>query len=175
MIHIRQICNSAKNDANIPNKPFLLWGKMIPCLNNGTWGYTVTEFSEPVEMCFPNYPYDLENEDGTFFGAYDVQQCIGLAVLRKGMFRYMYLDDLKVDPAYRRQGVGTLLIAACLKKAEEEKMLGIYAIAQDNNLSACMFYLRNGFEIGGFDNRAYRGTLQENKADILFYRDLPRP
>ncbi len=50
-------------------------------------------------------------------------------------------------------------------------MQGVYTIGQDNNLSACLFYLRNGFEIGGFDNRVYRGTGQEGKANILFYRD----
>lgn len=41
---------------------------------------------------------------------------------------------------------------------------------QDNNLSSCLFYLHNGIEIGGFDSRVYRGTLQEGKANILFYR-----
>ena len=42
---------------------------------------------------------------------------------------------------------------------------------QDNNLSACLFYLKNGFRIGGLDTEVYGGTNQEGKADILFYTE----
>ena len=58
-----------------------------------------------------------------------------------------------------------------LEKAASENMQGVYTVGQDNNLSACLFYLSQGFDIGGFDNRTYRGTAQEDKADIIFYRD----
>ena len=33
-------------------------------------------------------------------------------------------------------------------------------------------FMRDITEIGGFDNRGYRGTSQENKADIYFYKDI---
>ncbi|HNX16683.1 MAG TPA: GNAT family N-acetyltransferase, partial [Bacilli bacterium] len=46
-----------------------------------------------------------------------------------------------------------------------------YTIAQDNNLSACLFYLNNGFRIGGLDTEIYKGTPQEGKSDIFFYKD----
>ena len=123
-------------------------------------------------MCFPDEPYDVEKEEGIFLGAYENAACIGLAVLRKQMFRYLYLDDLKVKSEYRRCGVGGKLIQACRDEGRTLGMIGVYTVGQDNNLSACLFYLRHGFAIGGFDNRAYRGTVQENKADIYFYRDL---
>lgn len=171
MIEIKQIDVVNKSDANIPNQPFTVWGKMIPSLRDGKWEYRTINLEEPFEMCFPDYPYDLENDDGVFLGAYDNDQCIGLAVLRKTMFRYLYLDDLKVDKAYRGQGIGRKLIEACIDRARYENMQGVYTIAQDNNLSACLFYIKNGFEIGGFDNRIYRGTAQEEKSDIQFYRD----
>ena len=35
MIEIRQITAENKQDANIPNEPFTLWGKMIPSLHDG--------------------------------------------------------------------------------------------------------------------------------------------
>ena len=93
-------------------------------------------------------------------------------MLRKQLFRYLYLDDLKVKADHRRCGIGGKLIQACMDEARVLGMIGVYTVGQDNNLSACLFYLRHGFAIGGFDNRAYRGTVQENKADIYFYRDL---
>lgn len=145
---------------------------MIPELHEGIWSYRTERFSQAEEMCFPDEPYDVEKEEGIFLGAYENAACIGLAVLRKQMFRYLYLDDLKVKSDYRRCGVGGKLIQACMDEARTLGMIGVYTVGQDNNLSACLFYLRHGFAIGGFDNRAYRGTVQENKADIYFYRDL---
>ena len=55
--------------------------------------------------------------------------------------------------------------------AREKGYRGIYVIAQDNNLGACLFYLKCGFRIGGFDTEIYRGTVQEGKSDIIFYLD----
>ena len=51
-------------------------------------------------------------------------------------------------------------------------MQGVSLQAQDNNLSACLFYLKTGFRIGGLDTEGYNGTTQEGKADISFYRDV---
>ena len=169
MIEIKEITHGA--DANIPNQPFTLWGKMIPMLQDGHWSYRTVELEAPTEMCFPDYPYDLDG-DGIFLGAYEGETCIGVAVLRKAMFRYLYLEDLKVDRAYRGRGIGSMLVEAAMSRAEAAQLQGIYTIGQDNNLSACLFYLSRGFSIGGFDNRAYRGTSQEGKADIYFYRDV---
>lgn len=168
---IRPISIENQQDANIPNQPFALWGRLIPSLTEGYWSYRILEFAEKTEMCFPDYPYDVE-DGGYYYGAYVEEQCIGVAVLREGMFRYLYLEDLKVDVRYRGFGIGKMLVEACMNKARELQMQGVYTIGQDNNLSACLFYIRNGFAIGGFDNRAYRGTVQEEKADIYFYKDV---
>ncbi len=172
MIQIRPIQGDRQSDANIPNQPFLIRGRMIPSLQNGKWDYTVQEFNETTEMCFPDYPYDVDTYDGVFFGAYDGDTCIGVAALRNAMFRYLYLEDLKVNRAYRGQGIGGMLIEACMEVAKERGMRGIYTVGQDNNLSACLFYLSHGFVIGGFDNRVYSGTSQEGKADLFLYRDV---
>ncbi len=171
MIDIKQILPENNNDANISNQPFKIWGKMIPSLRDGEWDYQIVEFTKTTEMCFPDCFYDANDEDSIFYGAYDRDTCIGVAVLRKGMFKYLYLDDLKINVKYRRQGVGAMLIRACLEKANTEHMKGIFTIGQDNNLSACLFYINQGFKIGGFDNNVYQGTPQEGKADIVFYLD----
>ena len=172
---IRTSIISAENrlDINIPNDPFLLNGRIIPSLSEGQWSYRIERSDTVTEMCFPDehYDYDEMSKDCVFLGAYDKNQCIGLAVLRQGMFRYMYLEDLKVCSAYRRKGTGRALIAAAGKIASSSGYLGLYTIGQDNNLNACLFYLSCGFQIGGFDNKVYKGTSQEGKSDILFYLD----
>ena len=171
MIEIRLVDREHEADARLPNQPFLLWGRMIPELRVGQWSYHTETFVTPSEMCFPDYPYEVGRDDSVFLGAYDGDRCVGLAVLREAMFRYLYLDDLKVAASWRGRGIGGRLVEACMAEAAKRNKLGVYTVGQDNNLTACLFYLRQGFEIGGFDNRAYRGTPQEHKADIYFYRD----
>ncbi len=175
MIEIRIIDPAHKMDIRIPNEPFPLWGRMIPSYENETWHYTVEEFApqDISEMCFPDEDYDYDSLAGNhvFVGAYDGDQCVGLAVLADDWFKYMYLDDLKVCKRYRKQGVGKALLDQALEIAHERNYNGLYTIGQDNNLSACLFYLKMGFVIGGFDNHIYSGTAQENKANIMFYLD----
>ena len=176
MIEIRRIGEKHKGDIRIPNQPFALWGRMIPSYQNGVWRYTVERLdpSEQAEMCFPdeNYDYAEMCKASAFLGAYDTDTCIGLAVLQEAFFRYMYLYDLKVNRAYRNRGVASLLIENAIKIASEKGYRGIYTQGQDNNLSACLFYIKCGFRIGGLDTEIYKGTRQEGKADILFYLDV---
>ena len=176
MIEIRRIGEKHKGDIRIPNQPFALWGRMIPSYQNGVWRYTVERLdpSEQAEMCFPdeNYDYAEMCKASAFLGAYDTDTCIGLAVLQEAFFRYMYLYDLKVNRAYRNRGVASPLIENAKKIASEKGYRGIYTQGQDNNLSACLFYIKCGFRIGGLDTEIYKGTRKEGKADILFYLDV---
>lgn len=172
MLEIRAVDAAHKQDARLKNEPFRLWGRMIPALRDGVWSHRVKPLAEPGWDCFPDEAYDPERDDAIFLGAYEGGECLGLAVLRRGMFRYLYLDDLKVRAAFRDRGVGGRLIEACMEQAARLDLQGVYAVGQDNNASACLFYLAHGFSIGGFDNRGYRGTKQADKANIFFYRDL---
>ena len=86
-------------------------------------------------------------------------------------FKFMYLYDLKVSKDYRHQGVAKLLLEKAKEVCKQKGYNGIYTQGQDNNLSACLFYIKFGFHIGGFDTDIYKGTKQEGKADIIFYLD----
>ncbi len=171
----RVIDKEHSKDINLKNESFSLYGKFIPTYLDGKWNYSIQLLpeNEVAEMCFPdeNYDYDDLVNDHVFIGAYDGEKCVGLAVLADDMFKYMYLDDLKVSQGYRKQGIGKALMEKAMETAHERNYNGIYTIAQDNNVSACKFYLSVGFDIGGFDNRIYQGTSQENKANIVFYLD----
>lgn len=176
MLEIRIIDEAHKKDINIPNEPFSLFGRMIPSYTNEQWQYRIVRFREDeiCEMCFPdeNYDYDKLSENSIFVGAYDGDQCIGLAILQHAMMRYMYLYDLKVNMDYRGRGIGKMLIEKSKEVAVNQGYRGIYTQGQDNNLGACLFYLENGFVIGGLDTHVYGGTSLEGKSDILFYLDV---
>ena len=175
MIEIKIIDATHKNDINIPNEPFQLIGRMIPSYTDEQWDYRVSYFDEAniTEMCFPNENYSYENmkDNSTFIGAYDNGKCVGLAILQNAWFKYMYLYDLKVSKGHRKMGVASALIQKAKEVCRANGYSGIYTQGQDNNLSACLFYIKTGFRIGGLDTNVYKGTNQEGKADIIFYLD----
>lgn len=176
MIEIRIIEEAHKQDINIPNEPFSLFGRMIPSYTNERWQYRAVRFGEEErgEMCFPdeNYDYEKLSENSIFVGAYDGNKCVGLAILQQAMLKYIYLYDLKVNKDYRGRGIGKMLIGKSKEVAVSQGYRGIYTQGQDNNLGACLFYLENGFVIGGLNTHVYVGTSQEGNSDILFYLDI---
>ena len=177
MIEIREIDARHRADIHIPNEPFQLFGRVVPSYKDGLWSCEVVRYApEDVgEMCFPDEDYDHDAmRDSVFLGAYDGDRCVGLAILRPGTFRYMYLYDLKVNKKYRGQHIGTMLIEKAKEVAAAQGYRGLYLQAQDDNPGACLFYLSAGFYIGGLDTNVYRHTSQEGKADILFYCEADR-
>ena len=175
MIEIRMIDEIHRQDINIPNEPFPLYGRMIPSYINEQWSYDIVYFETDRvgEMCFPdeNYDYDAMRDDHVFIGAYDGETCVGLAILQDAWLKYMYLYDLKVAKDYRHRGIASALIEKAKEISKEKGYRGLYTQGQDNNLSACTFYVKSGFTIGGFDSNVYKGTSQEGKSDIIFYLD----
>lgn len=172
-ILIRFVEKENASDINIKNEPFKLFGRMLPCYQNGKWSYSVIE-NEKIEWdIFPNENYIYENmeKEYVFVGAYDGSVCIGLAILKHQWNQYLYLHDLKVNSAYRGQHIATKMIQTAYEYAKEHGYRGIWTIGQDNNLAACLFYVNNGFRIGGLDTDVYMGTKQEGKSDIYFYKD----
>ena len=174
MIEIQRIDAAHAKDLQLPNEPFDLFGRLIVTYVNQEWSCAEERFPEVMQMCFPDehYDYAAMTQNSIFLGAYEGDTCVGLAVLQQAMFRYLYLYDLKVNRAYRKAGVGRKLLEAARDVAQTNGYRGIYTIGQDNNLGACRFYLKTGFQIGGLDTRVYGGTSQEGKSDILFYLDI---
>lgn len=174
MITIKRINEANKADINIKNEPFALFGKMIPLYDGREWSFRTEEFpeAERTEMIFPDENYDFAAmKDYFFIGAYDGDECIGLGIYKKEWFKYLYLEDLKVNRRYRKHGVGKLITEEGMKLSHELGLRGVYVVAQDNNLAACKFYISDGYRIGGFNSEVYKGTSQENKKDIYFYKD----
>ena len=177
MYTIQRITEENKSDIHLLNEPFKIWGRMTPLFDGKAWSYQTKELPQEkrYEMCFPDFEnnYDEMKSEYFFAGAYDGQgTCIGLAVYKNDWFDYLYLDDLKVNGSHRGHGIGKMLIEEGKKIALENGYHGIYTIGQDNNLSADLFCLKNGFEIGGFNTQVYKGTKQEGKSDIYFYLNI---
>lgn len=176
-ITVRRLGPGDRADVCLKNEPFAIWGTMTVTYDGSSWGYSTRELppEQVTEMTFPDEPYDYDQLQAEAFpvGAYDDRgRCVGLAIFRRDWFRYLYLDDLKVCRDCRRMGVGGALLEEGRRIAREQGCVGVYTIGQHNNLSACLFYLRQGFQIGGLNTRVYDGTAQEGKHDIFFYQKL---
>lgn len=172
-MEIRPITLENAEDLRLKNEPFSMPGKFVPELRDGVWSYKTVLFDTAETMCFCEENYDLHrvNQKGCALAAYHHGVCTGLIVLEDRFWMYMHVSDLKVSAAARGKGVGRALIRAALEEACHRGYRGLCLEAQDCNLNACLFYLKIGFQIGGFDNHLYTGTGQEGKADILFYLD----
>lgn len=173
-IRIHRITPEQKADINIKNESFLLFGRMLPSYTNGEWDYTTELLDTPAEDLFPDENYDFDKMEKThlFIGAYQDETCIGLAILEKQWHKYLYLSDLKINKAFRRQGVASRLLQEAEHWAKELSYQGLWTVGQDNNLAACLFYVHNGFFIGGLDTKVYTGTKLAGVADIHFYKDF---
>lgn len=170
---IKLIGQNDAEDLNLPNEAFELFGRMEIQRMTNQWEYSCHYSKESEWELFPDEAYDWHqvNEKGFALGAYVGDQVIGLAVYQDDWKQFMYLHDLKVKQAYRQSGVAAKLIEKGYELASKKGYRGLYTIGQDNNLAACQFYLKQGFEIGGFNNWDYRHTSQANKSDIYFYLD----
>lgn len=171
IMNYKKITEENKKDLLLPNEPFDLWGKLMVDRKNSEWTYAIEQFEEIETMVFPEEKYEFAQiqENGFAIGAYHEGKCVGLAIYQYNWNKYIYLYDLKVKRAFRKRGIASELIKEGLSEAEALGYKGIYTVGQDNNLTACLFYLNQGFEIGGFNTRDYDYTKQEGKADVYFY------
>ena len=83
------------------------------------------------------------------------------------------LWDLRVDPAFRRRGLGTMLFerAADWSRGKGCKQLKIES--QNVNVPACRFYAEQGCVLGAIDRFGYSGCPPvAHEAMLLWYLDL---
>lgn len=160
----------------LSNNPFAISGELVVKRNSDCWSYDIKRYSQAKMrwQTFPDENYSLKDVNNTGFalGAFDNNQSIGLAIFQDQRTKYLYLADLKVSKKYRRRGVAKLLLNKAKKLAEAQKYLGFWVIAQNNNLGACLFYLKYGFIIGGLDTKVYDHSSQAEKQNVHFYYDF---
>jgi ribosomal protein S18 acetylase RimI-like enzyme len=59
--------------------------------------------------------------------------------------KYIEVENIGVDPTYRSQGIGRLLIEEAVKWAKEKNAVKLYVSAYWQNKRAINFYKKNGF------------------------------
>lgn len=166
MRSIRIVPANAENirHINAVNEPFEVTGRLVPAFDGARWTFSEELFDEPYAKSYPEDDEDwaryLEQDGRAILLAFDGDDCVGRIRLRRDWNRYAFVEDIAVRAAWRGKGVGTALIAAAKAWAQERGLMGLALETQDMNLSACRFYRKLGFEIGGVNTMLYRNFKQ---------------
>jgi len=67
----------------------------------------------------------------------------------------MRIWELLVEEGFRHKGIGTLLVDQAVEFSRDRRARMLVVETQSCNIPAINFYLKNGFELIGFDTAAY--------------------
>ncbi len=158
---------------NKSNQPFLIVGRVKAAFADGQWAWTEEIFPTPYEKCYPDEQLDfsqyINNPDRCVFLAYLDRQCVGQICLRRNWNQYGFIEDISVARDYRARGIGKKLIAAAIQWAKAGGMPGLMLETQDINLTACRFYKRCGFQLGGVDVMLYGNSAYKKEQALFWY------
>ena len=115
------------------------------------------------------------------YGAFQDGELIGLAICRAAESGWCELLDLRVDPAYRLEGVGRNLLDACQRFADQVGASGLRCLTRDDHPVMCQFLEHCGFELQGLDRMIWAMTPEERVkpmmrrcCGLVFYRARER-
>lgn len=130
--------------------------KLIQKLNNQVF-LNDKENDDDLDLNWPFSPKGIEyykklssGEYGKCFIAYLGDNPVGYVALSIKDFgyrksKYIEIENIGVDPQYRSQGIGQLLVDTTVKWAKEQKATKLFVSAYWNNKKAINFYKENGF------------------------------
>lgn len=155
---------------NGANEPFPVIGKILPSFLKGTWSYEEQLYEGKLETSFPddqlNWEEYIDSEEKVVFLAFHTEECIGQIRLVKDWNGFAYIENIAVRKSFRKSGIGHLLLEAAETWAQGKSLIGLSLEAQNDNVIACRFYEKEGFELGGAD------TLKQHanpNIDITLY------
>ena len=80
------------------------------------------------------------------------------------------LWDIRVQTAYRSNGIGSMLLSEAERAASERGYRKLHVETQNVNVPACRFYRAHGFRLFSIDLRAYPDLPHE--AMLLWEKDI---
>lgn len=173
MIEIRELSKEYIDNIYDLNDYFTIDSYLDIALNNNEITYNIVPCEprekqyndEADELDFENY---INNKNKIVFLAFYEEQYAGRIILTKSWNNYVHIEDITVDKKYRRYGIATKLMDKAKNWALECGVKGISLETQNNNVSACKFYEKYGFVLGGFNNKLY-AALDNDEIALFWY------
>ena len=161
-----------------PEQPIDVPGRFIARFDGARWSWAEELLPAPRLYTYPDDMYDprayIDSDERAAFLALEDGARIGSVRISRRWNRTAFVEDIKVDRAWRGRGVGTRLMDAAVEWGRAQGLYGVSLETQDWNLKACRFYMRYGFELGGVDTRLYDAFPQTRGERALFFYLLPR-
>jgi ribosomal protein S18 acetylase RimI-like enzyme len=158
--------------------------------NRGLGGFTLIE--TPVEPYIKDFctgddesverwkRFDLSK--WAFFMAFDGERPIGAATVASrdkevnmlaGRDDLAVLWDIRVDDAYKHQGMGQALFDMAVKWSREQGLVQLKIECQNNNIPAVKFYHKQGAVLSAINEYAYYNELEyRHEAQFIWYLNL---
>ena len=168
-IHPLQPDNLADLDRR--GSSFIVTARLALQATDSQVSYTIIDVP-PFEKTYPpeefNPAHYLANPERAIFIAYLDGRPAGQVRLGRWWNRFAYVEDIKVQPDCRRQGVGRALLEQAVAWARQGGFPGLMLETQDINVAACRLYASCGMTLGGFDACLYRG-IDPGTDEIALY------
>lgn len=171
-IEIKECKKETVKDVNKVNGKFIIDSQLNVELKGNKITYTVTDVL-PYEKRYKNedknYQDYLDNPDRIVYLAYYGNIIAGQIILRKNWNNYAYIEDIAVDVAFRKCGIGKALLQQAVTWAQKKGLAGVMLETQNNNVAACILYEKCGFILGGFDTYLYKGLKDTDEIALYWY------
>lgn len=155
------------------HQPFDIIGRFIPIYDGEKWSYKEILCNENRQKTYEDEAIDpkdyIDNQEQSMFLAVCNDLCVGSVRISTCWFGKGYIEDLTVDSQYRHMGIGKKLMDSAVIWCKEQQLSGIALETQDNNLQACRFYTKYGFELCGINTQKYTLTEYKDETCLYFY------
>ncbi|MCY1373078.1 dTDP-fucosamine acetyltransferase [compost metagenome] len=107
--------------------------------------------------------------DAALFVARAEGRLLGYIALSISWNGYAEIDDIAVDASARRLGVAVAMKDKAVRWAKDRSLADLRLETQSNNVAACRFYTRYGFELAGFDRYLYAALTPGTREVALYW------
>ena len=156
-----------------PEQPIDVPGRFIVRFDGVRWSWAEELLPEPRLRTYPDDGYDtrayIDSAERAAFLALADGARIGSVRVCRRWNRTAFIEDIKVDRAWRGRGVGTRLMDAAVEWGRAQGLCGASLETQDWNILACRFYMKYGFELCGVDARLYDAFPHARGEQALFF------
>ena len=169
---IKELDENIVKDLHRCNSEFVIDSKLVLHYENDRLTYTTVSLPAYTKRYPPDeidYTAYVNNPEKTAFIAYVVGQVAGQLILRRNWNRFAWIENIVVDIAFRRNGIGRALLSHGETWARRNDLVGMMLETQDTNTGACRFYHSCGFVLRGFDTSLYQASDLYRKEIALFW------
>jgi GNAT superfamily N-acetyltransferase len=161
----------------------------IEKINRGLGGFTLVETPiEPytkdmsVYEIVSEYEQQFDISNWAVFMAFDGKKAVGGATIvsrtkevnmLSGRNDLAILWDIRVDDAYKRQGVGQTLFDMAVEWSRNQGLVQMKIECQNINIPACEFYHKQGAVLSAIDEYAYYNEPEcRHEVQLIWVLDL---